>query len=91
MLNTKGGNYYVIPSPKLYSGMKFTRVPESRVVPPGDRVFFNCKTNIGKGKPDQTGVRAIKVNQIKPDSAIKVNQIKPVSVVLVNKINWSQP
>lgn len=31
-------------------GIKFMRAPESRVVPPGDRVFFNCKTNIGKGE-----------------------------------------
>jgi len=31
-------------------GIRLTRVPESRVVPPGDRVFFNCKTNIGKGE-----------------------------------------
>lgn len=31
-------------------GIKFLRAPESRVVPPGDRVFFNCKTNIGKGE-----------------------------------------
>jgi hypothetical protein len=32
-----------------FSGIFFTKVPESLVVPPGDRVFFNCKTNIGKG------------------------------------------
>ena len=31
-------------------GMKFTEVPESTVVPPGDLVFFSCKTNLGKGK-----------------------------------------
>ena len=30
-------------------GISFTSVPESRVAPPGDRVFFNCKTNVGKG------------------------------------------
>ena len=31
-------------------GIEFTSVPESRVAPPGDWVFFNCKTNLGKGK-----------------------------------------
>lgn len=31
-------------------GISFTSVPESRVAPPGDRVFFNCKTNVGKGQ-----------------------------------------
>lgn len=34
-------------------GIFFTKVPESRVVPPGDRVFFNCKTNIGKDEQIQ--------------------------------------
>ncbi|XP_023348919.1 uncharacterized protein LOC111717658, partial [Eurytemora carolleeae] len=29
-------------------GIRFTREPESRVVPPGDRVFFNCRTNTGQ-------------------------------------------
>jgi len=29
-------------------GIQFTDVPESSVVPPGDLVFFACKTNIGK-------------------------------------------
>ncbi|XP_023345081.1 interference hedgehog [Eurytemora carolleeae] len=28
--------------------IRFTREPESRVVPPGDRVFFNCRTNTGQ-------------------------------------------
>jgi len=29
-------------------GIAFTNLPESRIAPPGDRVFFNCETNIGK-------------------------------------------
>ena len=29
-------------------GIKFTEVPQSSVVPPGDTVFFLCKTNVGK-------------------------------------------
>ena len=31
-------------------GIQFTAAPESSVVPPGDLVFFACKTNIGKGE-----------------------------------------
>ena len=31
-------------------GIQFTDVPESSVVPPGDLVFFACKTDLGKGK-----------------------------------------
>lgn len=34
----------------LTIGIRFTREPESRVVPPGDRVFFNCRTNTGQGR-----------------------------------------
>ena len=30
-------------------GIQFTDVPESSVVPPGDLVFFACKTDLGKG------------------------------------------
>ena len=31
-------------------GISFIHYPESRTAPPGDRVFFTCKTNIGKGE-----------------------------------------
>ena len=31
-------------------GIEFTEVPESRVAPPGDWVFFPCKSNIGRGQ-----------------------------------------
>ena len=30
-------------------GIQFTDVPESSVVPPGDLVFFACRTDLGKG------------------------------------------
>ena len=30
-------------------GIEFTDVPESSVVPPGDLVFFACRTDLGKG------------------------------------------
>ena len=31
-------------------GIDFTIVPESRVAPPKDTVYFRCKTNLGPGK-----------------------------------------
>ena len=34
-------------------GIQFTDVPESSVVPPGDLVFFACKTDLGKGMSKQ--------------------------------------
>ena len=42
----------LVPVLALHSnpGITFTQSPESRVAPPGDWVFFNCKTNIGKGQ-----------------------------------------
>ena len=39
-------------------GITFTSVPESRVAPPGDWVFFNCKTNLGKGKHSRVEVKS---------------------------------
>ena len=43
-------NIRTIQSINRNIGIEFTSVPESRVAPPGDWVFFNCKTNLGKGK-----------------------------------------
>ena len=42
-------------------GIDFTIVPESRVAPPKDTVYFRCKTNLGPGK----GFYHIDISQVK--------------------------